>query len=129
LKRTKKAHKFPKSIKLYLDEDVRPLLARLLRERGYDAVSAIERKHIGITDEEQILHAINEQRVLLTHNIRHFVKLHKMYQDKHFGILLSGQIPFKLLVRRTLNFMNQQSIEGAKGQIIWLSSFERKKIK
>lgn len=29
-------------VKLYIDEDVRPLLAEVLRQRGYDAISAVE---------------------------------------------------------------------------------------
>lgn len=37
-------------IRIYLDEDVRPLLATVLRERGYDAVSAVEHGRLSIPD-------------------------------------------------------------------------------
>ncbi len=48
-------------IRLYLDEDVRPMLAEILKMRGYDAVSCIELGKTGTTDEEQMLTAIGEK--------------------------------------------------------------------
>ena len=41
-------------VKIYLDEDVRPLLAEVLRSRGYDAVSCVERGFFGLSDKEQL---------------------------------------------------------------------------
>ena len=41
-------------VKIYLDEDVRPLLAEVLRSRGYDAVSCVERGFFGLSDREQL---------------------------------------------------------------------------
>lgn len=37
-------------IRIYLDEDVRPLLAAVLREPGYDAVSAVELGRLSIPE-------------------------------------------------------------------------------
>ncbi len=69
-----------KSIKLYLDEDVRPLLAEILRSRGYDAVGCVEKGQTGATDKQQMLVAIKEERAILTHNIRGFIKLHSKFK-------------------------------------------------
>ncbi len=64
-------------IKIYLDEDVRLLLAKVLRERGYDVISCVEEGLIGLSDEQQLLQAISKERAILSHNIRDFVHLHK----------------------------------------------------
>ena len=39
-----------RQIKLYLDEDVNPLLAKDLRQRGYDALATAEAGNIGLND-------------------------------------------------------------------------------
>jgi len=109
-------------IKLYLDEDVRPLLAEILRGRGYDVVSCIEKKLIGLSDEEQIKYAIKEKRTLFTHNIKDFVRLHKKYCHLHYGIILAEQISFKVLVHRILKFYLRSSVNEVKGKIVWLGS-------
>lgn len=54
------------AVKLYVDEDIRPLLAEVLRQRGYDVKSAVEEGLMGLSDEEQILQAAKEERALLT---------------------------------------------------------------
>lgn len=113
-----------REIKLYLDEDVRPLLAKIMRYRGYDVVSAVEKNFTGLTDEEQIFQAIREQRAILSHNIKDFVKLHHKYWKEHFEILLSEQVPLRILLRRVLRCMSQNQADGFKGKLIWLSSFE-----
>jgi hypothetical protein len=53
---------------LYLDEDVVPDLARLLRGHGHDVVSAHERERQGVSDEDQLRDATAEGRALLTFN-------------------------------------------------------------
>ena len=113
-----------KEVKVYLDEDVRPLLARILRERGYDVISAVEMKRTGLSDEEQILCAIKEKRAILTHNIKDFIKLHKKYWSEHFGIIVSEHLPFGILLRRMSKFLAYSSSDEVKGKIKWLSSFK-----
>ena len=52
--------------RLYLDEDVQPEVARLLRAHGHDAISVAERNAVGLSDEEQLARATQEDRVLVT---------------------------------------------------------------
>ena len=78
-------------ISLLLDEDVRPLLAEILRQRGYDAVHVLDLERTGKTDAEQLEFAVSQQRSILTHNIRDFLGLDRHYRasgKEHFGILL-----------------------------------------
>lgn len=121
MKKTKKNYG---KIKIYLDEDVRPLLAKVLRERGYDIVSCVEKKSFGLTDEEQLNTAIKYKRAILTHNIKDFIKLHKKYKDSHFGIILINQIPFSMLLKYLSKFLISTRKKDAKGKLIWLSNYK-----
>jgi len=81
-------------ITLLLDEDVRPILGGILRQRGYDAVHVLDAGRTGQSDAEQLAYAVSQQRTILTHNIRHFRLLNQRYHEEgrqHFGILLSAQ--------------------------------------
>ena len=92
-------------ITLLLDEDVRPILGEILRQRGYDAVHVLD---AGQSDAEQLAYAVSQRRTIRTHNIRHFRLLNQRYHEEgrqHFGILLSAQVPLRDLLRRVLRFL------------------------
>jgi len=111
-------------IALLLDEDVRPRLGEILRQRGYDAIHVLEVGRAGKTDSEQLAYAVNEQRSILTHNIRHFGLLNQRYHEEgreHFGILLSAQVPLRDLLRRALRFLGRHAAEDVKNNILWLN--------
>ena len=112
------------SVALYLDEDVRPLLAEILQGRGYDVIGAARARRMGVTDQEQLLLAVKEQRALVTHNIRGFVQLHPYFSDRHYGILLSNQEPLHVLLRRLLHFLSRETSVSVKGNLFWLSDYE-----
>ena len=91
--------------RLLLDEDVRVLLAEVLRERGYDTVHVLELNRGSFSDTEQLDYAINDKRTLLTHNVGDFLVLDKAYRlesRNHYGIIVSDQLIFRELLRRTL---------------------------
>jgi predicted nuclease of predicted toxin-antitoxin system len=114
-------------ITLYLDEDIRVLLADILRQRGYDAIHVLEAKRDGLTDPEQLSYAVNQKRAILTHNIRDFLLLDQRYQAEekaHYGIIVSDQIPLGELLRRTLKCLNQYTAEEAYNHVIWLHNFK-----
>jgi predicted nuclease of predicted toxin-antitoxin system len=111
-------------IRVYLDEDVRPLLAQVLRERGYDVISCIELKLVGLSDENQLTMAIQMERAILTHNIKDFVQLHKKHYKNHCGIILSDHVEFKVLLKRMLRFLSQSTPDSIRGQLVWLSSYD-----
>lgn len=78
-------------MKLYLDEDLSPRVAELLRQRGLDAVSAHEAGHAGRLDLEQLRVATREERCLVTRNVADFVEIVRDLvnrQESHAGIVL-----------------------------------------
>ena len=78
--------------RLYLDEDVAPELARMLRDRGYDAISVHEIGALGLTDDEQLERATGEGRVLLTYNYHDFLPMSEDWFRAgrwHAGIVIS----------------------------------------
>jgi predicted nuclease of predicted toxin-antitoxin system len=79
---------------LYTDEDVTDRLAFLLRERGYEAESALKAGTTGWSDEEQLAFAASRGWTLLTYNRKDFSILARHWQDTgrdHAGIILSRQ--------------------------------------
>ena len=80
------------SLRLYLDEDVDVLLARLLAARAYDCLTAADAGHLGWTDGAHLEDATRESRVLITHNRTDFEQLAVAWwgQGKeHAGIVLA----------------------------------------
>ena len=110
-------------IVLLLDEDVRPRLGEILRQRGYDAIHVLDVGRTGKKDAEQLAYAVSQQRAILTHNIRHFRLLNQQYHEEgrqHFGILLSAQVPLRDLLRRSLRFLGRHTADDVKSNILWL---------
>jgi hypothetical protein len=97
------------SIKLYVDADITPKLARTLRAHGYDVVSAHDANHAEAPDEEQMALAAAQGRTLLTCNARDFTPLFEDYwfagQD-HGGVLVSEQLEFGEMLRRVTAFLD-----------------------
>lgn len=78
-------------MKLHLDEMISPAVAGALRERGHDAVAAVERAALGAPDPRQLALAIRERRAFATCNVRDFAILAKgawAAGRDHWGIFL-----------------------------------------
>ena len=78
-------------MKLYLDEDLSPRVAELLRRREFDAFSAHEAGHPGRLDLEQLRFATREGRCLVTRNVADFVEIVRDLvnrQESHAGIII-----------------------------------------
>ena len=110
--------------KLYIDEDITDLLARSLRSRGFDAVSAHEVGMRGQSDEEQLDYAIRQNRAFLTCNIRHFPNIAESYYVRridHYGIIVSTQLDFGEMLRRIIFLLENWSAEELKNTFLWLT--------
>ena len=113
--------------RLYLDEDVRLLLAEVLRQRGYDTIHAVEVKMHGKSDPAQMAYAVKNHRAILSHNIRDYILLAKEYSHKglkHNGIIVSDQVAFEKLLKRVLKFLYKNSKEELENQFIWLHNYK-----
>ena len=78
-------------MKLYLDEDLSPAIAELLRRRGMDATSAQEIGKTQLSDRAQLEYAIREGRAIVTANVVDFIQLaHEAIASnkQHSGIVL-----------------------------------------
>lgn len=75
--------------RLYLDEDVDVLVARLLEARGFSAVTTQAAGCTGNSDRSQLAYAVENERAILTHNRVDFEELAQRYVEDdrmHYGI-------------------------------------------
>ncbi len=113
--------------RLLVDEDVRPLLAETLRQRGFHAQHVVELDRSGLSDPEQFAFAVEQRRAIVTHNIRDHVVLDREYRTKelvHCGILVCDQVPFRELLRRTVRCLDRTSDDDIRNQVVWLQDFK-----
>lgn len=78
-------------MKLYLDEDISPKVAVVLRKKGLDAVSAHETGMIEASDEQQLSFAADEKRAMVTRNRDDFITLTVQFFEalkQHKGLII-----------------------------------------
>lgn len=78
-------------MKVYLDENLSPEIARLLRDRGIDAVSAHELRKHQVADRAQLALATAEGRALVTRDVVDFLLLSGQMiaaNTEHAGIIV-----------------------------------------
>ena len=114
-------------VRLYLDEDVDPLLAQVLRTRGINCLSTQEANNRGKSDIEQLAFAVSHERAFLTFNIKDFARLSQDYAvtgRPHSGIILSQHLPFRELLRRSLLLLQKHGKEELTNRVLWLQDFQ-----
>jgi hypothetical protein len=119
------------AVKLYLDEDVDPLLASVLRERGVDCLSTREAVNLGHSDAEQLIFATDQSRAILTFNVKDFVTLSRLTVTNghhHSGIIVPDHLPFRDLLRRTLVLLQRYSTSDLTDTLLWLQDYKDTKV-
>jgi len=107
----------PSRIKLYLDEMIPVALAEVLNQYGHDAITARQANMLGKDDNEQLEFAASRGRVILTFNLKDFIKLHKEWLvngKSHRGIIVSPEIrmtQFRHLLNLCLKMLNSVTSE------------------
>ena len=109
--------------KLYLDEDVSVILAKVLSGRGLDVLTAKDDDMLRKSDEEQLLFGTKHSRAVLTHNRRHFEKLHSDFVQKqleHFGIVIAGRRDVYEMARRVALLLNAVPGDLFRNQLFYI---------
>ncbi len=78
-------------MKVYLDEDLSPVIAALLKKHGIDAITASEVGNVQLSDRAQLAYATREGRAIVTANVVDFIELaHEAVATNvdHAGIIL-----------------------------------------
>ncbi|NBD18512.1 MAG: hypothetical protein GVY04_20985 [Cyanobacteria bacterium] len=85
------------AIRFYLDEDATSKrILQALRNRGADLLSASEVGMLAQSDEQQLVWALEHQRVIYTFNVRDFYRIHSNWLrsgKSHAGIIFGKQEP------------------------------------
>jgi hypothetical protein len=117
-------------IAIYTDEDITSKLAPALRERGFDALSAVEASMLNATDADQLAYAASRRMAVLTCDAVHFVGLAKQFAaagQSHAGIILSseqyGRRHFGELLRTVLRLLNSLIPDQMRGGVVYLEQF------
>lgn len=105
-------------MKFYLDEDLSPKIAEILRRSGIDALSAHDAGMCEVSDQRQLEFAAREKRCLVTRNRDDFIRLAVQFfndQRPHGGVLI---VPYTLpgnQFSRIANLIKKFSSQHHKG--------------
>lgn len=113
-------------VTLYTDADVHGALAAQIRRRGFDAISAYEVGNAALDDNDQLAYAVSQRRAILTCNARHFEPLFEEWWQagrKHYGVIVTEQLPLGEMLRRVLRLLNAISAEEMENSYRDLAEF------
>jgi predicted nuclease of predicted toxin-antitoxin system len=106
-------------VKLYLDENLSPRLAEILRARGLEVVGAYEVGNAELDDRAQLASATREDRAIVTCDIPDFTVLAAdalAANTQHAGILISSR--FGRMSLRQLQRESRQSFGAVPGAVV-----------
>jgi predicted nuclease of predicted toxin-antitoxin system len=124
-------------VRLLLDEHYSPEIAQQLRTRGHDVVAVAERADlVGLSDDELLRRMAQEQRAILTNNVKDFVPLSSraaLERNDHFGLLLTSDKSMprrndaigRLLDALDAFLQSHQAEDSCRNQVQWLTSSPR----
>ena len=101
-------------VALYTDANVHGKLAALVRQRGYDVVSAFEAGNADLDDPAQLRYAARHRRAILTCNAKDFGPLMREWWEagsEHWGIIISEQVPLPDMLHRVLRLLDAVSAD------------------
>lgn len=120
-------------MRLLLDEHYSPEIARRLRARGHDVAAVAERADlVGLADEELFRRMAQEERAIMTNNVKDFVPLANraaVNGEDHYGLVLTSDksMPRRLdeighIVEALDEFLRlHKTKESCRNQVRWLS--------
>ena len=114
------------TLRLYLDHNVQLDLAAVLRRHGFDAVHAREVGMAGAADPAHLSWATAQGRTVFTYDRVDFALLDEEWLvagRSHAGIVVSiapPRLPFRLVVRRLLVFLDRVTTDEAVNRLFWL---------
>lgn len=114
-------------VKFYLDEDVPVSFSQALLNRGVNISTTQETDNVGNTDIQQLKFANQKKRVIITHNKRDFIKLHKEFLEsnrQHCGIIVSDQLPVGVLLKRVMKLWFTVDANDMKNRLEFLSNWK-----
>ncbi|WP_026794017.1 MULTISPECIES: DUF5615 family PIN-like protein [Planktothrix] len=120
-------------IRLYLDEDtIKAALIQALKSADLDVVTVADVNRLGYSDEDQLLWAIEQGRIIYSFNIGDFCHLHRdfMVQEiSHAGIILVPQQKYSIgqQLQGLLKLVSQYSAEDMINQLLFLSYYIEQK--
>lgn len=112
---------------LYIDEDVPLSLAQALLNRGVNISTTQNTGNTGNSELQQLIYAKEENRVLLTHNKKDFILLHKEFlanKRQHCGIIVTDQLPVGTLLRRMMKLWFILDAHDMENRLEFLSSWK-----
>ncbi len=113
-------------IRLYMDEDSTSRSLRLaLQNRGVDVITTLDVDRLKYPDEEQLIWATEQGRVLYSSNIKDFYRLHTAFLlsgGEHSGIILVQQQRYSIgvLMRAILSLISRRSAEEMVNQAVFI---------
>jgi hypothetical protein len=116
-------------IRLYMDEDSGDTaLVLALQNWGVDVITTLGVNRLSFSDEEQLIWARSQGRVLYSSNIRDFYSLHTVFltqEQPHSGMILVQQQRYSIgeLMRRILRLVAAKSAEEMENQVEFISTW------
>ena len=116
-------------MRLYLDEDAqRGSLVAALRNSKVDVMTVSEVGRRGYSDDQQLLWATEQERVLYSFNVKDFSRLHNRLlteENTHAGIIVVPRQRYSVgeQLRGLLKLTAARSAEDMIAQLVYLSNY------
>ena len=116
-------------IRLYIDEDSGNLsLVEALRNSAVDVMTTPDANKLSSSDEEQLIWATEQGRVIYTSNMGDFCRLHRTFAERkrtHSGIIVATRQSYSIGAqwRGILNLMAAKSAEEMINQLEYLGAY------